>query len=91
MKIHPNVIAAAILGLSILAASFICALAPQTGRFVYKEVKEEWSDRNYVFDTATGTHYSYSVYCRPNPEDPPLTVWNVTELDDYKRLSKEGN
>ena len=91
MKIHPNVIAAAILGLSILVASFIYALAPQTGRFVHKEISEEWFDKNYVFDTATGTRYSHGVYCRPNTEDPPITVWNVTELDDYKRLSKEGN
>lgn len=90
MKTHPNVIAAVILGLSILAASLICALAPQTGRFVYKEVKEEWSDSNYVFDTATGTRYNYGVYLRSNPENTPIVIWSVTALDDYKRNSKEG-
>lgn len=89
MKIHHNIIAAIILGLSIIIAG-LCGVvaiknycqAPQQGRYTYREKNEDLFVETLVFDTATGTSYSQlSSTTRP-------TIWTVQTIDDIKHAAQ---
>lgn len=85
MKIHHNIIAATILGLSIIIALIIYAVTPQPGRYVYKEQEGEGFNIHWVFDSATGTKYTYSQFNSKNP----LIYWSVFTTKDYAQQAKE--
>ena len=82
MKLNPNVLAAAILGASIIIATLIYARIPQPYRYVYKEKETEHSLEHSVFDSATGKRYSCYIM-------GDLCIWSVDTPSDYVRLSKE--
>lgn len=84
MKIHHNIIAAAILGLSIIIALIIYAVTPQPGRYVYKEKESEGYLCHWVFDSATGTKYEYSQIGKI-----PIITWSVFTTQDYAQRVKE--
>lgn len=85
MRIHPNIIAAIILGLSIIIALLIYANTPQPGRYVYKEKESEGCLSNWVFDSVTGTKYEHSQIGSKNP----ITFWSVFTTKDYAQRAKE--
>ena len=82
MKLNPNILAAAILGASIIIATLIYVSMPQPNRYVYKEKETEHSLEHSVFDSATGKRYSCSII-------GSLCIWSVFTPSDYARLSKE--
>lgn len=82
MKINPNVLAATILGASIIVAVIIYANAPQAGRYVYKDKQTDFSLETSIFDSATGTRYS--EYILNN-----IHTWSVTTPRNYERYAKE--
>ena len=82
MKIHHNIIAAIILGLSIIIALIIYAYMPKPGRYVYNENESEGYLGNYVFDSATGTKYEHSQINK-------VTFWSVFTTKYYEQRVKE--
>lgn len=87
MKINSNVLAATILGASIIVAAAVYACAPQSGRFIFKETQDDVSYDRWVFDSATGTRYSYHRIGTIGHE--PIIVWNVFKTDDYVKSANE--
>lgn len=85
MKIHHNIIAAIILGLSIIIALLIYANTPQPRRYVYNEKESEGYLGHWVFDSATGTIYEYSQISGENP----ITLWSIFTTQDYAQRVKE--
>lgn len=85
MKLHHNIIAAIILGLSIIIALIIYAVTPQPGRYVYNEKESEGCLSNWVFDSATGTKYEHSQISGENP----ITLWSIFTTQDYAQRVKE--
>lgn len=85
MKIHHNIIAAIILGLSIIIALLIYANTPQSGRYVYNEKESEGYLGHWVFDSATGTKYEYSQISGENR----ITLWSIFTTQDYAQRVKE--
>lgn len=85
MKIHHNIIAATILGLSIIIALIIYANKPQPGRYVYNEKESEGCLSNWVFDSATGTKYEHSQISGENQ----ITLWSIFTTQDYAQRVKE--
>ena len=86
MKIHHNIIAATILGLSIIIALIIYAVTPQPGRFIYKESNDDVTISHWVFDSATGTKYAYDQI---NAKEP-ISFWSVFTTDDYVKRANEN-
>lgn len=89
MKIHHNIIAATILGLSIIITG-LCGVvaiknycqAPQQGRYTYREKNEDLFVETLVFDTATGTSYSQLT------PTTGQTIWTVETIDDIKHAAQ---
>lgn len=86
MKIHHNIIAASILGASMIIALIIYANMPQPGRYVYKETTDANSTECYIFDTAKGTRYSRLIISSSS-----IDTWNVITLTTWKeRVRRTG-
>lgn len=89
MKIHNNIIAASILGASLIITG-LCVLsairdychAPKCGRYIYREDNGELFCETCIFDTATGTCYSELT-----SKDHPA-IWSVNTIDDIKQAAK---
>ena len=90
MKIHHNIIAAIILGLSLIITglSLISAIksychVPKSGRYIYRENEGERFVETLVFDTATGTSYTQLT-----SKDRP-TIWSVKTIDDIEHAAQQ--
>ena len=93
IEINPNIIAAMILGASIIIASIIIYNVPQPGRYIYKADKS--NDSGYststLFDTATGTLFSRSFWATIN-DGKAMTIfddWSKCTLDDCEKYVKD--
>lgn len=91
MKIHHNIIAAIILGLSIIICTIVYVKAQQqceNGRYTYRDDFDSTLGigETMIFDTAKGILYKQTISTRP-----PNRINSVTSPDDIELATLNQN